>query len=319
MHFKLCGRRTIRYNSGMSIKISWFVLTCALLFCLSGRAFATEEYARKTGWDCSVCHVNPLGGGELTKAGDGYLAGLIKSGGFRPLDPLTRALRLLTGYLHILAGVVWFGTIFYVHIILKPAYASRGLPKKELILGWTCICVVGATGAVLTYLRMPSLDAFYTTRFGILLMVKVGLFLIMASTAALVTFVIGPRMMRRRAAKAVAEGDTFTPDDLSYFDGREGRKALAAVDGRVYDLTGSALWKAGRHMRHFAGSELTDALKQAPHGPEKLAAFKLVGRLVQSSEKPGADRPKAAFYFMAYMNLALVFLILGVVALWRWG
>jgi len=282
-------------------------------------ASATEEYAAKTGWDCQVCHTNPLGGGELTKAGDGYKEGLVKSGGFVPMDPVKKAVRLLIGYLHILAGVVWFGTIFYVHIILKPAYASRGLPKKELVLGWTCIVVVAVTGGLLTYARMPSLDAFYTTRFGVLLTVKICLFMVMASTAALVTFVIGPRMMRRRAARAIADGEAFAPDDLSYFDGKEGRRALVGYNGGVYDVTESALWKDGRHMRHFAGGDMTEFLKQAPHGPEKLAAFRLIGRLVQSADKPGADRPKAAFYFMAYMNLALVFLILGVVAIWRWG
>jgi len=287
-----------------------------LLFCVS--ASATEEYAARTGWDCKVCHINPLGGGELTGRGETYRAGLISKGEYRELAPAKKAMRLIVGYLHILAGVVWFGTIFYVHIILKPAYAAKGLPKSELILGWTCILIVGTTGALLTYSRMPSLSAFYTTRFGILLTVKIGLFLVMSSTAALVTFVLGPRMMKRRAARAATEGDLFTPDDLAYFDGKEGRRAFVGYSGGVYDVTESRLWKDGRHMRHFAGGDMTEFLKQAPHGQEKLAAFRLVGRLVQSADKPGADRPKAAFYFMAYLNLALVFLILGVVALWRW-
>jgi hypothetical protein len=30
--------------------------------------------------------------------------------------------------------IAWFGTILYVHILLKAAYAVKGLPKGELIL-----------------------------------------------------------------------------------------------------------------------------------------------------------------------------------------
>jgi hypothetical protein len=34
---------------------------------------ATEEMAEKTGKDCSYCHLDQSGGGELTKAGKEYL------------------------------------------------------------------------------------------------------------------------------------------------------------------------------------------------------------------------------------------------------
>lgn len=227
------------------------------------------------------------------------------------------AVQLVVGYLHILAGVIWFGTIFYVHIVLKPAYAAKGLPKGELTLGWTCITLVGVTGALLTIARMSSLEDFYTTRFGILLTAKIVFFLLMALSAALVTFVLGPRMKRRRSMSVKDEGE-YTPDELGNFDGKEGRRALVANDGTVYDLTGSRLWKEGRHLTHLAGDDLTDALTRAPHGPEKLVPFPKAGMLVSEKTAPRRDTPKAAFYFIAYMNLALVFLILGIVALWRW-
>ena len=45
---------------------------------------------------------------------------------------------------------MWFGTILYVHLLLKPAYAARGLPRGELMLGWTCIVMMAITGIVLT-------------------------------------------------------------------------------------------------------------------------------------------------------------------------
>lgn len=279
-------------------------------------ASATEEYAARTGWDCRVCHVNPLGGGELTAKGGEFKARLETAGEFRPLSPVKRAARLIIGYLHILAGVVWFGAIFYVHILLKPAYAAKGLPKGELILGWTCLIVVGVTGAFLTYSRMPSLAAFYATRFGILLSIKIFMYLVMAGSACLVTFVLGPKMRARREAM-VKQGEEYTPEELSTFDGKEGRRCYVALDGAIYDLTDSRLWKNGKHTRHLAGGDMTGFIGQAPHGKDKLDGFARVG-VLNTTGKPAWGAPKRVFYVVAYLNLALVFLILGVVALWRW-
>ena len=291
--------------------------TVSLFLAASIPARATEEYSRKTGLACRTCHVNPLGGGELTQAGERYRAGLAASGEYRPPSLLKRVARLITGYLHILAGVVWFGAIFYVHILLKPAYASKGLPKGELTLGWVGIIITGVTGALLTLARMPDAENFYTTRFGILLSVKILLYLLMASTAALVTFVLGPKMRKRREAAQKESGD-LTVEELRSFDGLEGRKSLVAVDGLIYDVTASRLWKNGRHTRHTAGEDLTSALRQAPHGPDKMESFPTAGKVVAGARKPQPNAPKAVFYFFAYLNLVSVFLILGIIAVWRW-
>ncbi len=279
-------------------------------------ASATEEYAAKTGLECSACHVNPLGGGELSARGESFKASLVSSGSYRPLGLFRRVVRLMVGYLHILAGVVWFGTIFYVHILLKPAYASKGLPKGELVLGWAGIAVVGFTGTLLTYDRMPSWESFYSTRFGVLLSIKISLYLFMASTAALFTFVLGPRMKKKMALPAKAGGE-MTQEELKAFDGKEGRQALVAVDGVIYDVTGSRLWKNGKHTRHIAGEDLSSSLKQAPHDDAKLESFPKVGTLV-AGHKRRPDGPRAVFYFLAYSNLVIIFLVLAIIALWRW-
>lgn len=72
----------------------------------------------------------------------------------------------------------------------------------------------------------------------------------------------------------------FTPQELAAFDGAEGRPAYVAHKGVVYDVTGSDLWKAGRHMnRHHAGADMGLALSQAPHPPEVLSRFPRVGIL----------------------------------------
>jgi predicted heme/steroid binding protein/uncharacterized membrane protein len=322
----------------MALKTVFALLFLSLIFIslAAPACWATEEFAQKTGLACVFCHENPSGGGTLTLAGQKYLAQI--SGKARTLSTLQRYVRLVIGYLHILAGVVWFGAIFYIHIMLKPAYAAKGLPRGELLLGWTGIIVVGITGTLLTIAVIPSFHAFFATRFGILLFVKIVLYLIMALSAAFVTFIIGPKLRKRIAAKASpalpsagGEGNMkLTPEALSSYDGKEGQKAYAAVDGVIYDVTESRMWKSGKHARHFAGMDLSSALKQAPHGPEKLELFPKVGTLASAlpsvGEGPGVraalkvpgERPKIVFYFMAYMNLVIIFLVLAVIALWRW-
>ena len=282
--------------------------------------FATPNYAKETGKECSVCHVDVIGGGKLTPAGEQFLNELKTRGLVRRLSPVQHVVRLFVGYLHTIAAIAWFGTIMYVHVLLKPAYASKGLPKGELRLGWISMIVILITGTLLTIARMPSLSAFHTTRFGILLSVKIFLFLIMLTSALIVTIYIGPKMRRKLMSPVAAViSRDLTPDQLSHFDGKEGRPAYMAFKGIVYDMTHSRLWKNGSHVtKHHAGNDLSDALKNAPHGEEKVLAMPQVGMLVTGERKPERPFYERLFYFFAYMNLVLVFVITFVISLWGW-
>ena len=72
----------------------------------------------------------------------------------------------------------------------------------------------------------------------------------------------------------------FTREELARYQGRNGAPAYVAYKGKVYDVSNSFLWKGGSHqVLHRAGCDLTDALGQAPHGPELLEKFPVVGRL----------------------------------------
>ena len=285
---------------------------------------ATTDYARQTGFECKVCHVDAIGGGKLTRAGEQFVQELKLKGLYRPLKTPQKIVRFIIGYLHLLTAIAWFGTILYVHILLKPAYAAKGLPRGELILGWMSMIIMSVTGTLLSIARIPAWDMLLTTRFGILLTIKVLLFLVMMGTAFFVTVFIGPKM--RKIMKAMPSGDTlndrheFTLEELHGYDGKEGRPAYIAVKGKVYDVTNSRLWKEGSHARkHLAGNDLTDALKMAPHNEEKVNAMKLVGRLVIGGAKAIRSYHERIFYFIAYMNLVLVFLIVFVIALMRWA
>ena len=295
-----------------------------ILFLTPSISSATTEYARQTGMECKECHVAAIGGGPLTKEGEKFLTEMKVKGLYRPLSNTQKVVRFFIGYIHLLTAIVWFGTIFYVHILLKPAYAARGLPKGELFLGWISIAILTVTGILLTIARIPSWKVLFTTRFGILLSIKIFLFLIMVSTAVIVTFVIGPKLKKK--LKARWEGDIskgkqdLTSEELHSFDGKEGRPAFVAYKGKIYDATTSKLWKDGSHARkHHAGRDLTDALKTAPHAEDKLLSMPEVGKLIGAGQKIPKPLPERVFYVFAYLNLAFVFLITFVIALWRWS
>ena len=293
-----------------------------LLFLTVPFGNATEEYAEKTGKSCGYCHLGSSGGGELTKAGENYLQDLIEETETDITKKNRKAvsfyIRFLAGFLHVIMGFFWFGTILYVHIILKPAYAVHGLPRGEVRLGLFSMLVMGITGTILTLYRIPSLSSLFESRFGILLVIKMALFLIMVCAALFVVFFLGPRLKHTaRIDRTPTTGD-LSADELAEFDGAEDRQAIVGYMGKLYDMTQSALWKDGAHFgRHKAGEDLTDMLNQAPHGEDKIFRMPLVGKLTPSQEKK-PDTPKKIFYFMAYLNLIIVLLIIAILALWKW-
>jgi len=91
----------------------------------------------------------------------------------------------------------------------------------------------------------------------------------------------------------------FDKESLSKHDGKEGREAFVAVDGKVYDVTGNRLWKKGIHMnRHQAGMDLTEAIAASPHGKNVLAKIQEKGTLAKEKADKPPFLPKWLVQFM---------------------
>ncbi len=72
----------------------------------------------------------------------------------------------------------------------------------------------------------------------------------------------------------------FGRKELEKYDGSNGF-VYVAYDGKVYDVSHSFHWKSGIHqVMHRAGCDLTEALNEAPHGPEMLNKFPIVGEFL---------------------------------------
>ncbi|MFZ5449496.1 MAG: DUF2231 domain-containing protein [Thermodesulfobacteriota bacterium] len=83
----------------------------------------------------------------------------------------------------------------------------------------------------------------------------------------------------------------FTPADLAACTGKDGRPVCIAFQGKVYDVSGSALWQGGRHMGlHDSGADLTIEFADAPHGEEVFARYPQVG-VIKEEEAP--ETPEA--------------------------
>lgn len=88
-----------------------------------------------------------------------------------------------------------------------------------------------------------------------------------------------------RPSSAPSGGDeTFTAEELAKYDGRNGRPAYVAVDGVVYNVTGSSQWAEGRHavcqLESSAGGDLSEEMAKAPSGMRAmLERFPVVGRM----------------------------------------
>ena len=73
---------------------------------------------------------------------------------------------------------------------------------------------------------------------------------------------------------------TFTKSQLALRNGQDKPEIWVAYLGTIYDVTTSRLWNNGKHYEHWAGQDLTDELKDAPHTNKVFEKFVVVGELI---------------------------------------
>ncbi|MCA0362735.1 MAG: cytochrome b5 [Bacteroidetes bacterium] len=71
----------------------------------------------------------------------------------------------------------------------------------------------------------------------------------------------------------------ITRSQLALRNGQDKPEIWVALEGIVYDVGNSRLWKNGKHYEHWAGQDLTEELKDAPHTATVFEKFEKVGIL----------------------------------------
>ena len=322
-----------------AVLVATAVLSAAALS-LPSAASATSAFARQTGKECTYCHVTPGGpltaegqafqdagdqlppvttttGGTTTSSGAG--ATTTGSGGTTTTSVTTaggstggqsnRILALpdwlhdLLIWAHLIAMTTWLGAIIFVHLVQTPRVAGQGIPRRYLRLAWPSIATLGLSGTLLTLNLIPSIGSLTDSRWGLLLLAKIAVFLLLVTVAAFATLVVSPRLKR------LAEGGV---SGVAHEEHRAAGRVTVGFQGHIYDVTSSRLWRHGHHARrHDAWRDQSMAMGGAPHGPEVFEAFPEL-----SSGPSKTPRAMRAFVIMAYANLTLVLAVLFIVAIW---
>jgi predicted heme/steroid binding protein len=79
--------------------------------------------------------------------------------------------------------------------------------------------------------------------------------------------------------KTVENLPEYTKSQLALRNGQDKPQIWVAYLGNIYDVTESRLWKNGKHYEHWAGQDLTDELKDAPHTQTVFEKFVVIGKL----------------------------------------
>ena len=282
----------------------------------AGEAFRAAGYqlpgatttTQTTGPGATTVTTPPGAGGDSgsTAGSGGSGSGEGTSVGPLPLVQLPWLVRDLLLWLHLVGIVAWLGAIIFVHVIQTPRIAGRGIPRHYLQLAWPSIAAVAVSGTLLTLDDITGFSQLTDSRWGVLLLVKIFIFLVLVAVATLATFVLSPRL--RRQAETGDDGFATTHERA-----RAAGSVTVSYDGIVYDLSDSRIWRGGRHARrHEAWTDLTGHMAEAPHGPEVLGRFPAL-----EGTAPPTFPVQRVFVVFAYSNLALVLLVLLVVAFWR--
>ncbi|GEO02984.1 cytochrome b5 [Adhaeribacter aerolatus] len=71
----------------------------------------------------------------------------------------------------------------------------------------------------------------------------------------------------------------YTKNQLALRNGQDRDEIWIAYKGQIYDVKKSRLWSRGNHYEHWAGQDLTDELKDAPHDEYVFDKFEVIGLL----------------------------------------
>jgi len=77
------------------------------------------------------------------------------------------------------------------------------------------------------------------------------------------------------------EKPKITLSQLALRNGQDKEVIWIAYKGLIYDVTASRLWRNGQHYEHWAGQDLTEELKDAPHTETVFSKFEVVGQLIE--------------------------------------
>lgn len=141
---------------------------------------------------------------------------------------------------------------------------SKYLLTGVLLLSLTIL--TGCTTAAVTTTASPSAAPTEST------------VAVLSADAAAITDVTVSASATPTATPQAVSLPVFNATELAKYNGQNGNPAYVAVNGKVYDVTDVPQWAGGNHFGRFqAGVDLSEGIKQSPHGTVKLDSVPIVG------------------------------------------
>lgn len=72
----------------------------------------------------------------------------------------------------------------------------------------------------------------------------------------------------------------YSKFQLAMRNGQDMDEIWISYNGKIYDVTHSRLWKNGKHYAHWAGQDLSDEFKDAPHKEWVFEKLTPIGLLI---------------------------------------
>jgi copper transport protein len=188
-----------------------------------------------------------------------------------------RLLNVADEWLHMLGAAVWVGGLVWLLLGIRGLRPEQRAPavRRFSQLALAAVALLAVTGLLRAIPEVGSLAALVSTSFGIVLLVKTGLFAVLMALAWRNRYSLVPRIVRTATvAPGVAPQATGGPPDPSLAGGTRTRARPNWVDALPPDVEGPL---AIRWLRQSVRSEVT------------VAAIVLVAAAVLSGLPPGSD------------------------------
>ena len=123
----------------------------------------------------------------------------------------------------------------------------------------------------------------------VFLIIALAIIILVGAVAGFLLLQNSESSQNAQTKKSDGSNSASTPgislDEVAKHTGKNGNSCWVAVDGTVYEISGFVLWLEGEHRpsggRAKCGKDLSEALKQSPHGKSKLRLLKEIGPLQQ--------------------------------------
>ena len=107
-------------------------------------------------------------------------------------------------WLHLIAAFTLLGGLIFMNVVLTPAVGAKGIPPQFIRLmgmqrfsryAWISMVTLVITGLIIAFAALRDVEAPFSTPYGIVLIVKIALVILMIVVTGFNSLVYGPKLV----------------------------------------------------------------------------------------------------------------------------